>query len=642
MDTTRTTPATSTTQATSATNIKKTIRIGGGSGFWGDSADGPVQLVRQGNIDYLILDYLAEITMSILARAKERKPELGYATDFVSLVIGPLARELADRKIKVVVNAGGCNPAACCTALEAELKQQGVALRVAAVMGDDVAPLMEQLRSDGKVTEMWTGESLPTHVLTANAYLGAFPIVQALQSGADIVVTGRCADSALALAPLIHEFGWKADDWDLLAAGSLAGHVIECGVQATGGYATDWKDIADDWDDMGYPIAICSADGSFSITKPPGTGGRVDDGIVAEQITYETGDPERYMLPDVVCDLSHVKVIQTGPDEVLVIGVRGRPATGTYKVSATVPDGYRCLATLFVRGMDASDKARAMGEAIIRRSQRLMKAAGFADFSHHSVEVLGAEEGYGPHAAKRSWREVVLKVAVRHQNEKALDLFSREIYPAATAMAVGIGGIFGGRPKVQPVMRLYSFLLDKQALEISVRFEGKTSTVAIAAAASTPSAALTATSTTTSHATSPLTSPAKTASASGVTHTAPGSPMPGEALSTVRLIDLAYARSGDKGDASNIAVIARDSRYLPAIAEQLTAQAVATYMAHLATGPVRRFDWPGLDGFNFLLESALGGGGVASLRYDPQGKSHAQILLEFPVSVPTSWGVAAS
>lgn len=604
--------------------MKNMIRIGGGSGFWGDSADGPVQLVRTGGIDYLVLDYLAEITMSILARAKERKPELGYATDFVSLVIGPLAKELHEKKIKVVVNAGGCNPAACCAALERELLRVGVPLRVAAVLGDDVTPLVASLRTE-EVREMWTGEPLPAQLLTANAYLGAFPIAQALDAGADIVVTGRCADSALALGPLIHEFGWRHDDWDLLAAGSLAGHVIECGVQATGGYSTDWQDVAGDWADMGFPIAVCRPDGSFTITKPHGTGGIVNYGIVAEQVTYETGDPGAYALPDVVCDLRHVRVVETGPDEVAVTGVRGRPATSSYKVSATSPDGFRSLATLFVRGMDAAGKARAMGEAILQRSRRLMRAAGFDDFTQTSVEVLGAEEGYGPHAVQRPWREVVMKVAVRHASDKALDIFSREIYPAATAMAPGIGGIFGGRPKVQPVMRLYSFLLDKSRLAPSIHFEGKTWQ---ASTPPQPVAPATATSEPT-----PETAPVSVKSIAATNSQEP--------TTTVRLVDLAYARSGDKGDASNIAVIARDPKYAPVIAQQLSARAVADYMAHLASGQVRRFDWPGLHGFNFLLESALGGGGVASLRYDPQGKSHAQILLEFPVRVPAAWKVAA-
>ncbi len=595
---------------------KDTIRIGAGAGFWGDSPEGPAQLVRRGDIDYLILDYLAEITMSILARAKARNPKLGYATDFATQVVGPLAAEIAERGIKIVANAGGCNPLDCCAAIERELAARNVKLRVAAVLGDDVAPLLPALAAEGRVREMATGEPLPPQVLTANAYLGAFPIARALALGADIVVTGRCADSALALGPLVHEFGWRATDWDLLAAGSLAGHVIECGCQATGGYATDWKDIAATWDDVGFPIAVCQADGRFTITKAPGTGGVVNFGTVAEQVTYETGDPASYILPDVICDLTQVTVREVGPDEVEVAGARGKPATGTFKVSATVPDGFRCLATLFVKGIDASAKARAMGEAIIARVRRLMLAAGFDDFAQTSIEVLGAEDTYGPHATARSWREVMLKVAARHRDEKALEIMSREIFPAATSMAQGIGGIFGGRPKVQPVMRLYSFLIDKTRLSVSVEFEGASTAMATHVPPAGSAARHTA----------PVDIPAATV-ASGPTK-------------QVRLVDLAYARSGDKGDASNIAVIARRPEYLAPLRAQLTAAAVARYLAHVAQGPVQRFDWPGLAGFNFLLERALGGGGVSSLRYDPQGKGHAQMLLEFLVDVPAAWDVA--
>jgi hypothetical protein len=595
--------------------MKDSVRIGCGAGFWGDSPEGPAQLVRLGDIDYLVLDYLAEITMSILARAKERKPQLGYATDFVTQVIGPLAPEIARRGIKVVANAGGCNPVECCNALQRELEKQGVRLRVAAVLGDDIRERLGEFRGQG-VTEMWTGEKLPAQVQTANAYFGAFPIARALALGADIVVTGRCADSALALGPLIHEFGWRETDWDRLAAGSLAGHVIECGVQATGGYATDWKAVADDWSDMGFPIAECRPNGDFLITKPPGTGGAVNFGTVAEQVTYETGDPRRYVLPDVVCDLSQVRVTEIGPHAVAVTGVKGTAATDSYKVSATVPHGHRCLATLFVRGIDASAKARAMGEALLKRVGRILGEKGFAAFAETSIEVLGAEDTYGPHAVLRPWREVMLKVAVRHADEAALEVFSREVFPAATAMAQGIGGIFGGRPKVQPVLRLFSMLVPKSQVPACIRFEG--ADIPVPAFIGAPYAGV----------------------ADGDADEAIA-PLPAGPRKTVRLVDLAYARSGDKGDASNIAVIARKPEYLPAIATQLTARAVADYMGYLAKGTVRRYPWPGLNGFNFLLEQALGGGGVASLRYDPQGKGHAQVLLEFPIEVPTSWRVEA-
>lgn len=590
---------------------QKVVRIGGGSGFWGDSPEGPRQLVMGGDIHYLVLDYLAEITMSILARAKARKPELGYATDFVTQVVGPLAQEIAARGIKVVTNAGGCNPQACAEALRKELSRRGVSLRVAAVLGDDVLPFVQD--QGASVREMFTGEPMPAGVLTANAYLGAFPIARALADGADIVVTGRCADSAVALGPLIHEFGWSTDDWDRLAAGSLVGHVLECGTQATGGISTDWKDVAADWDRMGYPIAECEASGVFTLTKPPGTGGRVSYSTVAEQVTYEIGDPSHYLLPDVVVDLSQVCIEEVGVDRVRVSNVRGKPPTGSLKVSATIPDGFRSLTTLFVRGIDAADKARAMGHALLKRSRRLMREEGFDDYAEVSVEVLGAEEGYGAEAAAHAWREVVLKIAVRHADENALAVFAREIFPAATSMAQGISGIFGGRPKVQPVMRLFSFLVPKASVAVQVLTDGQTIDVPFDL-----------------HQTSDAPAALAVAQRSDSTADAQGP------MRTVKLVDLCYARSGDKGDASNIAVFVRKTEWFPWVARQLTSEAVAQWMAHLVKGKVIRYPWPGLNGFNFLLESALGGGGVASLRYDPQGKSHSQILLEFPITLPES------
>ena len=551
----------------------KIVRLGGASGFWGDTPEGARQLVKSGEVDYLIMDYLAEITMSLLARLKAKSPDAGYPPDFISSVIAPHAKEIAERKIKIVANAGGVNPLACRDAVAKELAAQGVNLKVAAIVGDDVFGLVDELRNEG-VKEIQSGAPLPKNVVSANAYIGAFPIAAALAAGADIVVTGRAADSALALGPLIHEFGWKPTDFDKLAAGTMAGHVIECGPQATGGIFTDWREVAEGWADIGFPIAQCSADGSFIVTKPANTGGLVSTRTVAEQVTYETGDPANYILPDVNCDLTQVRLEQVGPNRVRVTGIRGKAPTPTYKVSATYPDGHRSIATLMVNGIDAVDKAQAMGEAILKRTRNIFAREGLGDYSDTSIEVLGAEATYGPHGRARGVREVILKVGVRHQDKRAVEIFTREIAPAATGMGQGISGFAGGRPSVQPVLRLYSFLLDKSRVKTEVDFEGKR---------------------------------------------------------------IAHGRSGDKGDMSNISVLARHPDFLPEITRQLTTDAVARYMAHVVFGPVERFPWPGLHGFNFLLHHSLGGGGVGSLRYDPQGKAHAQMLMDFPIKVPRKW-----
>jgi hypothetical protein len=591
------------------------LRIGCASGFWGDSEAGAAQLVQHGEIDYLVFDFLAEITMSLLARARAKSPDAGYAPDFVR-VIAALAPEIRARGIRVVSNAGGVNPAACRDALKKELDALGIPLRIAIVEGDDLSAQVDALRA-ADVREMFSGQPLPASLASINAYLGAQPIVAALQAGADIVITGRVVDSAVTLAPLLHEFGWAWQDWDKLATGSLAGHVIECGAQATGGIFTDWESVPG-WDDMGFPIAECAADGqSFVLTKPPGTGGLVTPATVAEQIVYEIGDPTAYLLPDVRCDFSGVQLAQDGPDRVRVSGARGHPAPSTYKVSATYPDGWRLLGTLMVGGADAARKAQRVGESILARCRRLLSERGLPDFSETSLEVIGAESTYGPHSRATPSREVVLKIAAKHPARAALDLLAREIAPSATAMAQGITGFAAGRPSPSPVVRLFSLLIDRHEVRASVSIDGQAIgfeevDVAQAAAAvqATPDAAATA-------------APAAPSNASQPTQRVP-------------LLRIAHGRSGDKGDMANIGVIARSPEAYALLLAVLDADTVARYFAHVNPSRVTRYALPGFMALNFTLENALGGGGMASLRYDPQGKAFAQMLLDLPLDVPTA------
>ena len=592
-------------QATSASRV---VRIGGGTGFWGDTPEGPAQLVGSG-VDYLVLDYLAEITMSILARMKAKNPALGYATDFVSLVMKPLAQQIAQRGVKVIANAGGVNLDACRDALQAVLREQGLDLRIAIVRGDDLSAKAAHLRAAG-VREMFRGEPLPGEIASMNAYLGAFPIASALDAGAQIVLTGRCVDSALVLGPLIHEFGWRAADYDLLSAGTLTGHLIECGAQVTGGLLTDWR-LVEGWDRMGFPIAECRSDGSFEITKPEGTGGLVSIASVGEQMTYETGDPGAYIVPDVVCDWRDVRLQQVAPDRVRVSGALGRPPTPTLKVSATFGDGYRAAVTMMIAGREAAAKARSVGEAILARSSRMMREAKFEPYAETSIEIIGAEQSYGAQGRAQDAREVVLKIGVRHGQRAALDIFAREIYPAASSMAQGLTGFAGGRPEPQPVVRLFSFLIDRTEVPVCVEVNGQTIDV-------------------------PHHIPNSDGTAVPTKRVAEGTPFTGETV-RVPLIALAYGRSGDKGDIANISVIARRLEFVEFIRAGATADAVRNYMRHFVQGEVERFEWPGLMAFNFLLHRSLGGGGVASLRHDPQGKSFAQILLDLKIAVPSGW-----
>src|SRR6185436_14966296 len=492
---------------------------GGASGFWGDSRVAAPQLVASGQVDYLVFDYLAETTMAILAGARLKRPELGYATDFVEVAMRSVLGELAAKKIKVVSNAGGIHPRACVAALEAMIADAGLALKVAVVEGDDVSAQIAALAAAG-TRDIERGDALPARVLSANAYHGAMPIAAALADGADIVVTGRVVDSALALGPLVHEFGWGAGNPDLLAAGSLVGHIIECGCQATGGLFTDWEAVPD-WANIGYPIAECRGDGTFRITKPAGTGGLIARGAVAEQLLYEIGDPGAYVLPDVVCDFRHVTIEQDGVHHVRVAGARGMAPTGTYKVSATALAGFRCAGSLVIVGIDAVKKAERTGAAIVERTSRLLREAGFADFTATHVEVIGAESSYGPHSRTRASREVMLRVVADHADKRALELFAREIAPAGTSWSPGTTGPGGGRPSVSPLIRPLAFMLPKRAVEVSFTLDGHRHPVAIPLLGGTlPAAAR--------HAEPPPFAPAD----------------PAEATVTLPLVRLAWARSG--------------------------------------------------------------------------------------------------
>jgi hypothetical protein len=584
---------------------REAVRIGCASAFWGDSSAGAEQLVRHGDIDFLVFDYLAEITMSLLARARARKPELGYVPDFVDAV-APLLTDIRKKGIRLVSNAGGINPRAAAAALHRKAEEAGVALNIAVVTGDDLSEREKDIRAAG-VTEMFSGAPLPEKLTTMNAYLGAQPIALALDRGADVVITGRCVDSAVVLGPLVHALGWSWTDYDRLAQGSLAGHLLECAAQVTGGLFTDWREVPG-WDDMGMPIAVCSADGSFVITKPPGTGGLVSPLSVGEQMLYEIGNPGAYILPDVVCDFREVRMVASGPDAVRVSGARGRPPTPTLKVSATWHEGYRVIGTLTVGGYEAAAKAGRVGEAVLARVRRLLAGRGIAYFSETSIEVLGAESMYGPwrHPAAGDSREVVLKIAARHREQEALDVLAREIFPPGSSMAQGITGFFAGRPSVQPVLRLFSFLWPKGKVVPAVHIGGAEIGVPFAAS-------------------QPLSAPLAMAGPQQAIGTADAS---------VPLIALAVGRSGDKGNSANIGIIARRPEYLPWLRAALTEDAVRDWFAHAGVSKVERFDLPGIHALNFVLHDALGGGGVASLRVDAQGKAYAQMLMDRPIPVP--------
>lgn len=451
--------------------MKQVVRVASGQGFWGDSLEAPRQQVEGGPVDYLMLDYLAEVTMSILQKQKERDPQMGYARDFVGAMESVLPAVL-ERGVRVIANAGGVNPPACAAAIRAlaSSSRSGESLRIAVVTGDDLLGRLDELIESGHaLANMDTREPLSTirdRVLSANAYIGSVPIVEGLERGANVVITGRSTDTALTMAPLRFEFGWRADDWNRLAAGIIAGHIIECGAQCSGGNCLyDWRSIPD-LANVGYPIAEAKADGSFVITKHPGTGGRVSVPSVTEQLVYEMGDPHEYITPDVVADFTTIRLEQEGPDRVRVFGIEGRPATDKLKVSIAYRAGFKAVGTLVYSWPEAVDKAKAADSILRQRLDRL----GLR-FDQMLTELVGVSATHGSLSASDASRdvpEVQLRVGVRGESRRDVERFTREIAPLVLNGPPSVTGFAGGRPKVEEIVAYWPALIDKSVVETRV------------------------------------------------------------------------------------------------------------------------------------------------------------------------------
>jgi len=587
---------------------RETITIANCGGFWGDDPTAARRQVAGGPVDYLVMDYLAEITMAILQKQRAKDPAAGYAKDFLAQLRDVLV-DCVEKGVTVISNAGGVNPAACAAAVEALAIELGVGdgVRVAVVGGDDLYGDLDDLLASGQeLQHMETGHPLSDvrdRVLSANVYMGAAPIVRALELGANVVIAGRVTDTSVTLAPMIHHFGWAPDDWDRLASGVVAGHIIECGTQCTGGNFTDWETVPS-FKDMGYPLIEAHADGTFVVTKHPGTGGLVSVDTVREQLLYEMGAPG-YLSPDCTARFDSIQLAQEGPDRVRVSGVCGEAPPERLKVAISYANGYRAVGRMLVSGPDVLRKANTAAEVF-------WAVAGGADLYDHSLTQFVGWDASHPPLAGEEPSEVLMQVSVRDADKRKIE--TRFSPMVVGSMLQSMPGMTmpgdQGRPRVSDVVGHWGALITRDAVTATVTVGGQVDTVSSAAPAS---------------ASSPYQAPELALAA-----------VPAGDLVTVPLVRLCLARSGDKGDTANVGVAARSPEVYAWLLESLTEDVVRRHFKGVIAGEVERHPLPNLLAVNFLLHESLGGGGTSSLRFDAQGKTYAQYLLSMPVSVPAA------
>jgi len=593
--------------------LKKKIRIGNAGGYWGDDMDALRRQLVGGPLDYITMDFLAEITMSILRKQQLKNPKLGYAGDFLTQLQTCLPL-IIKKNVKVITNAGGINPVGLGREIVSLAKQMGFDLKVGVVYGDDISQRLYELRAGGeKFTNMETGAEfggVMRRVTSANVYLGAEPVVDALRAGCQIIVTGRVTDTGITLAPMIHEFGWEMDDWDKMAAGIVAGHIIECGAQGSGGNITDWQEVPS-FHNMGYPIIEMEPSGEFVVTKHKRTGGLINEKSIKEQLVYEMGDPAQYISPDGVAYFNTIQVQETGPDRVRVSGVRGGPAPEMFKVSMAYADGWKAEGEVLISGPDVAQKAAAVEDFFWRKVGH--------NFAKTSTALVGAGSIWPDELQVCSPQEVYLRFGVCDDDLSKIHDFSKAIPAVILAGPSGMAVSTRGRPRPQQVVAYWPALIRRDGVtakvltwdthgqeafhEIEFPIRGEIGEPSRNVVKSTRRR---------------------------VAKTAAG------ALKDVQLRRLCYARSGDKGDTCNIGVLARSPRVYAWMQTALTAAAVKRFFKGKVLGKVTRFELDNLQGLNFLLEESLGGGGTTSLLVDPQGKTMSQALLEMRVKVPAA------
>ncbi len=588
----------------------KKVRIGNSSGFWGDEPMAMERQVRMGRLDYLTADYLAEVSMSILAKQQARNNELGFVTDFIEHVQLSL-ESLKVHFPKIITNAGGNNPVACAKSLQALLSKHGFKKKVMAITGDNLIEHIPELRKSGNAfNNLETGEkfnNIAKNLRAANAYTSSEGIVKALEKGADIVICGRASDSALAIGPIKYEMGWSTDQWDLIASAMVAGHLIECGTQVSGGNFTDWESIKD-WYHMGYPIIEMYEDGYCIVTKAPGSGGLISEFTVKEQLVYEIADPGNYLGPDVVADLTSLEVKWIAMDQVMVKGATGKPAPETWKVSMAYHDGYKSSGYIVVGGAHAQQKAEVLKDSFWKR---------LPGFEKTSTNFIGAD-ALGQSLKNPDPKEILIQFTAFAQDKKKLELFSKEVAGMILSGPQGVAA-FGGRPKVQEVMAYWPTLVKSQDLELKlweISDKGKEANVLSFHPEATKGDI------------SRKTEPKTETDSPSIKD-----PFNGEEIA---LSEICLARSGDKGNSINLGVIARSSEVYVFIKKYLTEELLKNWFSDICKGEIKKYELANLLALNFVLHEALDGGGTRSGRLDPQGKMLASALLHKKIFVPKS------
>jgi hypothetical protein len=609
---------------------KDFIRIANAGGYWGDD---PYALRRQVygelKLDYISIDFLAEVTMSILQKQRAKDSQAGYARDFIN-ALEPVLEECLKRKIKIITNAGGVNPCSCAEALFTLARKKNLNLKIAVIDGDDIFNAVQTLKNnDVDFKNMETGECFDQYadkVLCANTYFGAMPVAESLKNEPDIVLCGRVTDTGITLGAMMYEFKWKQDDYDKLAHGIVAGHIIECGAQASGGNFTDWQKVPS-FIDIGFPIVECYPDGSFYVTKHPNTGGFMSSQTVREQLLYEMGTPQSYITPDVIADFSTIQIVTTAPERVKISGIKGRKPTDLLKVSIAYDDGFKCSGTLIISGPDVRAKAEMFAKVFwIRLESELLKSGFKTTVDHKNTEYVGDDSTHKGMLKKHDTIEILLKLTARDHNKEKLNVF-RKLLPSMILSGPAGVAVTGGAPTVSDVVSYWPALIPQEhALPNIHIFEQKIHENKSNKIFEKLKMEWSITKGTSNIETPP---------------TDPWSPSLISAMSTSRsirvcLMEIAHARSGDKGDTVNIGLIGRSPECYVWLRENITNEKVNDWFHSLCKGKVHRYLVPNLWALNFLLEESLGGGGTMSLQIDAQGKTFSQALLRCEVDIPES------